>query len=139
MGFTLSDDARQYIALFDEETGVTARDCVIEDDRVVFLVSAGKMADAIGPGGKTVRALEDRLGTDVTLVENALDAESFVANMFAPAVVSNVTISVNDTTVAYVEIPDEDKGVAIGAGGRNIDLARRMAARHYDIDDIELT
>lgn len=138
MGFTLSDDARQYIALFDEETPAIARDCLIEDDRVVFLVSTGDMADAIGPGGKTVRALEDRIGRDVTLVENALDPEGFVANMFAPAAVSNVTISENDTTVAYVEIPDEDKGVAIGRGGRNIELARRMAARHHDIDDIEL-
>jgi len=41
--------------------------------------------------------------------------------------------------VAYVEIPEGDRGVAIGADGRNIETARRLARRHHDIDDIQLT
>ena len=32
----------------------------------------------------------------------------------------------------------EDTGVAIGADGRNIRLARELARRHFDIDDVEL-
>jgi len=53
--------------------------------------------------------------------------------------VYNVTISENDTTVAYAEVDTEDRGVAIGADGRRIDLARRLAKRHFDVDEIELT
>jgi N utilization substance protein A len=41
--------------------------------------------------------------------------------------------------VAYVEIPDGDRGVAIGTDGQNIETARTLASRHYDIDDIQLT
>ena len=55
MARTLSDDARQYIARFDDETGATAIDCVIGEDRLVFVVSVGEMAQAIGPGGETIR------------------------------------------------------------------------------------
>jgi N utilization substance protein A len=62
-----------------------------------------------------------------------------VANTLAPAAVYNVTISENDDRLAYVEVAEEDRGAAIGADGRNIDAARRLAARHHDIDDIELT
>jgi N utilization substance protein A len=141
MTVTLSDEARQYIAAFEEVTGATARDCLIydEDDRLVFLVPPGEMATAIGPDGETVRTLEERLGADVRLVEDADDVEAFVVNTLAPAVVYNVTISENETTVAYVEVADEDKGVAIGAGGRNIEVARDLAERHYDLADVQLT
>ncbi|MEF8757377.1 MAG: NusA-like transcription termination signal-binding factor, partial [Halobacteriales archaeon] len=71
MTVTLSDEARRYIALFEDETGAAARDCLIEDDRIVFVVAPGDMADAVGPGGQTVRRLEETLGSDVELVEAA--------------------------------------------------------------------
>ncbi|MDR9380353.1 MAG: NusA-like transcription termination signal-binding factor [Natronomonas sp.] len=138
---TLSDEARQYIALFDDETDVPAIDCVVDDeyDRLAFVVPAGTMGQAIGPGGKHVRTVESALGRTVIVVENADRAADFVANALAPAAVYNVTISENDTTIAYAEVDHDDRGVAIGKDGRRIDLARRLAKRHFDIDGIELT
>ncbi|MFB6074356.1 MAG: NusA-like transcription termination signal-binding factor [Haloarculaceae archaeon] len=141
MAVELSDEARRLIALFEDEADVTVRDCLLleEHDRVVFLVAAGQMADAIGPGGRTVQRVERRLGEDVKLVEDADDPAAFVANALAPAAVYNVTVSENGDTVAYVEVAQEDRGVAIGADGKNIETARRLAARHFDIDGVELT
>ncbi|WP_132056920.1 NusA-like transcription termination signal-binding factor [Halorussus amylolyticus] len=151
MRVTLSDTARQYIALFEDETGATARDCVVfdaadageddakTDERVVFLVKSGDMGRAIGSGGENVRKVEAQLGKDVTLVEDADTAENFVANALAPAAVYNVTVSEDDETVAYAEVDSADTGVAIGEGGRNILAAEKLAKRHYDIDDIQLT
>ena len=139
MPVTLSDEARRYIALFDDETDVPAIDCLVDDDRLAFVVPAGTMGRAIGPGGDHVRRVESALGRDVTVVENADNAADFVANALAPAAVYNVTISENDTTVAYAEVDTEDRGVAIGADGRRIDLARRLAKRHFDVDEIELS
>jgi N utilization substance protein A len=140
MRVTLSDEARQYIALFEDVTDVAARDCIVDEefDRVVFLVPAGEMGKAIGPGGRRVKRLERQVGRSVELVEDADRPEDFVANALAPAAVYNVTVSENDTTVAYAEVDSEDTGVAIGADGRNIRLARELARRHFDIDDVEL-
>ena len=138
MRVTLSDAARRRIGLFDDVTGATALDCLTDETGVCFLVAAGEMADAIGPDGRTVNKLEDRLGERVTLVETADTAERFVANALAPAVVHNVTVSENRSTVAYAEVDRADTGVAIGRDGRTIDLARRLAKRHFDIDEIEL-
>jgi N utilization substance protein A len=156
MRVTLSDDARRRIAVFEETTGATARDCLAStpadgangtDDnsgeengnlRLVFVVKAGEMARAIGPDGRTVGRVETKLGADVALVEDAATAEAFVANALAPAAVYNVTISENDSTVAYAEVDPADTGVAIGRDGRNIEAARRLAKRHFDVDDVQL-
>lgn len=140
MAITLSDEARRYIALFDDHTDVTAIDCLVDDefDRVVFVVPSGTMGQAIGPGGKRVKRVERAVGRDVELVEGADRASDFVANALAPAAVYNVTISKNDETIAYAEVDAADRGVAIGADGRNIELARRLANRHFDVDGIEL-
>ncbi|WP_435196782.1 NusA-like transcription termination signal-binding factor [Natronomonas sp. EA1] len=141
MAITLSDEARQYIALFEEVTEVAARDCLVDDehDRLVFVVPPGEMGQAIGPGGTRVAKVEEKLGRSVELIEGADDPEAFVANALAPAAVYNVTISSGETVVAYAEVDRNDRGVAIGSGGKNIELARQLAKRHFDIDDIELT
>ena len=136
----LSDEARRLLALFEEVTDATVRDCVVDDehDRVVFVVAAGEMGQAIGAGGENVKRVEDRLDREVKLVEDAATPEDFVANALAPAAVYNVTISENDDTVAYAEVDQHDTGVAIGKDGKNIAAARTLAARHFDVDDIEL-
>ncbi|WP_336328202.1 NusA-like transcription termination signal-binding factor [Halovenus sp. HT40] len=141
MTITLSDEARQLAGLFETETEATVKDCLLDEefDRVIFLIKTGEMGKAIGAGGEHVSRVEERIGKSIKLVEDAPTAEDFVANTLAPAAVYNVTISENDDRLAYVEVAEEDRGAAIGADGRNIDAARRLADRHYDIDDIELT
>ncbi|MFB6108934.1 MAG: NusA-like transcription termination signal-binding factor [Haloplanus sp.] len=144
MHVTLSDRERRFIALFEDETGATARDCLVfegdgdDPDRVVFLVAAGGMGQAVGPGGQRVRSVEDALDRSVELVEDATTPEAFVANALAPAAVQHVTISEQGDRVAYAEVPDADRGAAIGRDGRNIETARVLARRHYDIDDVQL-
>ncbi len=139
MRVELSDEARRYIGRFDELTGVAPKDCLVEGDRLVFLVPAGEMAAAIGQGGETVTEVEADLGRPIELVEDADTPEAFVASALAPAAVNAVTISVQNDRVAYVEVPEADRGVAIGADGRNIETARTLAKRHHDVDDVELT
>ncbi|MEF8775334.1 MAG: NusA-like transcription termination signal-binding factor [Haloarculaceae archaeon] len=141
MTVTLSDEARRLVALYERETDAGVRDCVVDDehDRLIFLVAPGDMPKAIGPDGKHVRAVEERLDTEVKLVEDADNPADFVANALSPAAVYNVTISQNNDLVAYVEVAQEDRGAAIGAHGRNIDAARMLADRHFDVDAIELT
>ncbi len=139
MGIRLDDEARRYLAAFGEKTAVTATDCLVTESAVVFVVPPAGMADAIGPDGRTVRALEDRLDREVVLVEDADRAADFVANALAPAAVYEVTVEERgDTTVAVATVDADDVGVAIGTDGIRIDRARRLAGRHFAIDDIEL-
>lgn len=140
MKITLTDEARRYLVLFEDHTEATVRDCLVGDDRIVFVVEPGHMGRAIGPDGAHVEAVTERLGREVRVVEGADTPEAFVEAALAPAVVRGVTLSEQGgEVVAYVEVEEADRGVAIGAGGRTIETARRLARRHFDIDDIQLT
>jgi N utilization substance protein A len=140
MAIRITDEARRYIAVFEDETGAPAVDCIVDDEyeQVVFVVPPDEMADAIGPGGKHVKALEGKIGRDVQLVAKRETPEAFVAAALAPAAVENVTISGEDEPVADAEVPEDDRGVAIGADGRRIETARVLAKRHFDIADVQL-
>lgn len=155
MPVRLSDEARRYIAAFEEITDVPARDCVLESDRAVFVLPPGYMADAIGPDGRTVSDVEERLNRRVELVEDADRPGDFVANALRPAAVYGVTIRERESAagtgdgdrnddpddlerVAYAEVDAADFGAAIGSGGRNIEMAVELAGRHHAIDAIEL-
>jgi N utilization substance protein A len=42
----------------------------------------------------------------------------------------------NNKRLAYVEVANKDKGIAIGRDGRNILKAKMLAQRHHGVDDI---
>ncbi|MCU4751619.1 NusA-like transcription termination signal-binding factor [Halobacteria archaeon AArc-curdl1] len=138
MTITLEDDARQFIARFEDISDVSGQDCLVSDDRLVIVVPTDSLGEAIGARGQHVKRFEKEAGRSVRLVEGASEPETFVANALAPAAVFNVTISENDDTVAYVEVASGDRGVAIGTGGERIEDARVLASRHFGIDDVQL-
>src|SRR6056297_42006 len=139
MRVTLSEDAKRFMRLFAEETDINPSDCLVEDSRVVFVIPADEMADAIGPDGHTVERVEEKLGREIELIADADTPVALVESTLAPAAVRGVTISEQGDRVAYVEVVAADRGIAIGSDGRRIETARTLAERHHDIDDIQLT
>lgn len=144
MTVRLTDEARRHIALFEAETDVVPRDCVVTDGAgVAFVIDPADMARAIGPDGRRVERVEDRLGDPVELVEAASEPGTFVANALRPAAVYDVTVRERDRDgdvelVAYAEVDRADMGVAIGPDGKTVWLATRLADRHFDVDAVEL-
>ncbi len=138
MRVTLTDEARRYAKRFSEVTGVTPRDCLVREDgeRVVVLVPPGQKGEAVGPGGKTVERAEETLSTAIDVIEDADTPADLVANALAPAAVRGVTVS--EQGVAFAEVLEDDRGVAIGEDGKTIDVARELAARHFDVEDVQL-
>jgi N utilization substance protein A len=138
MRVELSDEARRYAKRFSEVTDVTPRDCLVREDgeRLVVLVPPGRKGEAVGPAGKTVERAEELLSVSIDVIEDAETAADLVANALAPAAVRGVTVS--EQGVAFAEVLDGDRGVAIGEDGKTIQVARDLARRHFDLDDVQL-
>ena len=121
----LTGDELQFMKGFSQITGVMPWDCVIEGDRLIFVVKEGKVGQVIGKGGANIKQVK---------------AENFVRNALAPANIKKVSIVENKSgkTVSIVDVSPEDRGRVIGKNGRNIERARILVKRHFGIEDIIL-
>ncbi|MDF1557402.1 MAG: NusA-like transcription termination signal-binding factor [ANME-2 cluster archaeon] len=131
----------RYIALFENLTGATAKDCLVDDEnnRVIFVVKSGDMGIAIGKNGEHINRVVKNIGRHVEVVEYSDDPEKFIKSLLQPANANSVKIGYKgDKRIAYVEVSTKDKGLAIGRNGRNIEKVKVLSKRHHDIDDVTI-
>ena len=130
----------KYISLFQDVTGASVRDCIIDDDnnRIIFLVRPGEVGLAIGRGGINIKRLRKLLEKDIEVVEYAEKLEDLVINALMPARVKSVKLvkTANGRKVVYVTVDPKDKGIAIGKGGRNVSKAKLILKRYFDVDSV---
>lgn len=136
----LTEREMKYIALFQDVTGASVRDCIIDDEnnRIIFLVKPGEVGLAIGKGGVNVKRLRRLLDKDIEVVEYAEKLEELAANALMPARVKGVKLvrTSNGRRIVYVTVDPKDKGIAIGKGGRNVSKARLILKRYFDVDSV---
>ncbi|MDD2474061.1 MULTISPECIES: NusA-like transcription termination signal-binding factor [unclassified Methanoculleus] len=138
----LTEECMRLISQFESLTGAGSRDCIVDNrnERIIFVINPGDMGLAIGKGGSSIKKASDVMGKRIEVVEYAPDPAQFLRNCFLPAQVTGIEFSTNeeDLQVALVEVRDEDRGLAIGKGGKNIFKAKVLAQRQHDIADVQL-
>lgn len=136
---TLSNETVQYINLASKYSGASIRDCIVEDDRVVFIVEKGQLGIAIGNKAKNLEKLRSLFKKSVKFVEFDEDRTRFVKNLCKPYEVTKVNFEDHDgESIARIEVHAKDKSKLIGKGGRNINMIRKMAQRHHLIKDVQI-
>jgi len=135
----LSTEGLRYIALFEELTKATVKDCIIDEGRIIYVIKAGDMGAAIGKNGDHINRVKKTVDKHIDLVEYSDEPAEFIKNAFGPVTVRSVNIvDRNNKRLAYVEVSNKDKGLAIGRDGKNIEKVKLVAKRHHDIDDVIL-
>lgn len=127
---------RRYIEELRILTKSTAHDCVIDDrfDRVIYVIRPGDMGLAIGKKGENIKRLQNVLGKRIEMVEYADTPEAFITNIFKPAEVTGVERTAETGPVNVYVRQRSDLGIAIGKAGCNIEKARMLCKRFFDID-----
>ena len=135
----LTAESIQYIALFENMTRAQILDCIPEEERLVYVVKQGDMGLAIGKNGENINRVKKTLDKSIELVEYSEDPVTFLKNAFGPVSLSSVNIiNKNGKRLAYVEVPNKEKGLAIGRNGKNIEKVKMLVRRHHDIEDVFL-
>lgn len=116
-------------------------DCVEEPDRLVFVVEKGHLGMALGKDAQNLQRLKELFKKDVKFIEFDPEKPAFVQNVFKPFKVTKVDVEQKrggGPLVATVTLDEAQKGKAIGKGGKNVNLARLLAKRHHDIDEVKV-
>jgi len=141
MSIKLSADEMRYIALFEGLTGARVHDCIIHEDgtRLTFVVRAGDIGLAIGKGGNKIQRAKRVVGKNIEIIEYSANPAEFVKNALMPARVRGVNIvERGGKKIALIDVEEQDRGIAVGRGGKKIQCAKKLALRHHGIRDISL-
>lgn len=133
MAVKLGIDSIRTIALFEKITNVHAKDCLITDDCVYFLVDPDKIGLAIGKNGAVIKEVRKSLGKQVKIFGYSDKPEDMIRNMIPN--IKNLNFS-NGTMV--ITVSPEDKVAVIGKSGRNIKAIKEIMERHFSIKHIKL-
>ena len=135
----LDADTLRIFAMFEGLTRTSLKDVLDEEERIIFVVEEGQIGRAIGKGAINLKRLRENLGKEVVLIGFAADKEAFVKNVFHKFKVESIEWEDrNGDIIAHVKVPQEEKGKAIGKGGRNIQLARTLLKRHHQVADVSV-
>jgi N utilization substance protein A len=142
-GIKITCDEMRYIALFENISGASVKDCIIDEEqgRAIFIVNQGQVGVAIGRGGRNIHTLEKMTGKKHEIIEYSEDPVQFIKNALKPAAVREVRITerTDGKTIAVVTVNPKDKGIAIGKNGKNAERLRFLAKRYFQIQNVSIT
>ena len=137
---TLSNETVKYINMASAVSKANIIDCVVDEERIVFVVEKGQIGIAIGAKAKNLERLRMLLKKNVKFVEYDSDKKTFIINLCKPYKVKSVTIDENnESSVARINVESSDKSKLIGKNGKNISMIRTVAQRHHSIRDVQIT
>lgn len=111
------------------DPGSRAKIAVYSIDQFIDPVRA-----CVGIGGSRIDCVTRLLnGEKIDVVKWSSDQATFVVNSLAPAEVIKVILSENDERRVEVVVPDDKKSLAIGRGGQNVQLARKLTGMSIEI------
>ena len=137
----LSSDQLGLISIFQNMSGATVRDCIVDDKggRLIFVISKGQMGLAIGKKGATIENIERVVKKPVEVVEWSDDPAEMISNALDPRFVSEVRITDRlDGTKGASVVDPRKKGAVLGRGGRNAEKARLIAKKYFDIGNLQI-
>lgn len=127
------------MTLFETLTGARVKDCVQEGDSLGFLIERGDMGLAIGKNGSKISKARKVLGKNIYLMEFFENEEKFIGKLFQPIKVKNVMIyEAKNEKVGMIEVKKKDNSKVVGKEGKRIRIAKKIAQRHFGINNIKI-
>lgn len=133
MAVKLETEAIRNLAAFEKITKVHARDCIITDNCIYFLVDSKKVGLAIGKNGSTIKEVRRVLGRQVRLFGYSDSAEETIKN-----IVPNLKGIKMESDTMVVSIQPKDRMTVIGRNGETIKVIRQILKRHFNVENFKL-
>ena len=138
MPVTFDTETIKLVALFENITHVSVKDCLMDGDNTVyFVISEGNVGKAIGKNGSSVRHAENLIRKDVKLVEFSNDLDRFIRNLIPKT--NFVKIKNEDNRISVdIWVDKNYKSIVIGRDGKNLKIYKELLQRCHDVSDVTI-
>ena len=130
----LDRDGIAYINSMLAIANVIPKDCVVDDNTVVFLVEEEKIGAAIGKQGKNAETLRKQLKKNVEIMQYAESPEEFIKGALRKVKIKKIE---NNEGSMIAFLSPEDKRIVMQNSSR-IKRIRIIMERNYKIKDFKI-
>ncbi|MCL4452374.1 MAG: NusA-like transcription termination signal-binding factor [Candidatus Thermoplasmatota archaeon] len=128
-----------YIAIFERIAHTELKECLENEDMIVFIVGEKKMAELFKRNPSFVSELKQKTNKHILVAEASHDLINFVRNIFFRLGVKEIQVNWKEgTTDVLVSVDPMEIGKAIGKEGRNIKLFRDTVQRFFNIRNLAI-
>jgi N utilization substance protein A len=136
---SLSTESMDFIRTATDICHVDILDCLVQDDKVVFVVRQGHLGAAIGKKAKNLERLRTLFKKSIKFVEYNADKTQFIRNLSKPYELKEIIFSGSeDEPLVRITVNPKDKSKLIGKRGSNIEIIRNLAQRHHNFKDVQI-
>ncbi len=136
---TIDNKIMGYIALFEKLTRVELKQCLENEDMIIFVVGERRLQDVFGRNQDIISNLRDKLNKQVLVAEASRDLLTFVRNLLFRFSLKEVTVTwKGGQTDVLVAVEQMEVGKLIGKEGRNIKLFREAVGRFFPIKSMNV-
>lgn len=137
MVITFDTERIRIIALFENLTNASVKDCLIdhETNTIYFVIDEGKMGFAIGKNGSSIKNAEKILGKNIKVFEFSKNLSEFVKNLIQK--VEEIRIkSENEKITVEVKVDKKFKPMIIGRDGKKLKIFKELLERNHKVSDL---
>ncbi|MBI2084254.1 MAG: NusA-like transcription termination signal-binding factor [Candidatus Aenigmarchaeota archaeon] len=139
MPIIFDTESIRLVALFEKLTGVSVRDCIIDNNSnyVYFVIDEGDVGRAIGKKGNSVKNTENLIKKNIKIFEFSEDIDKFAKNLIPQA--NSVRVrNENGRNIVEVIVDKKNKAIVIGRDGRHLKLYKELLQRNHDINELTI-
>ena len=127
--------------LFGDVTHTTCTDCFEVNGTVIFITSTGNAGRAIGPQGKNIKLLRNKLNKNIKILEEAQDSCSLVKNYLFPVKPKScLKVEANGKDQIEIELcSSRERRYLLDSQQRGLKELKQVINRYYsNIKDIRI-
>lgn len=136
---TIDNKIMGYIALFEKIGRVDLKECLENEDMVLFIVGERRLSELFKRNQNIIASLKDKINKHILVAEYSRDLVTYVRNVFYRFGVKEIYVSWKEgQTDILVSVEQSEVGKAIGKEGRNIKLFREAISRAFNIKSLNI-
>lgn len=125
------------MSLFENITKSRLKDCIIEPNQIIFVVTEGMISKAIGRKGINVKTLEKKLNRKIKIVEFNSQIKVFIQNYILPLRIEEAIEE--DNIITLKSSNSATRSMLIGRNAQNLRHTEEIIRRYFpDLKEIKV-
>lgn len=126
----------KFMSIFETITQAQLKDCINQENIIIFVVQPNEIGKAIGAKGANVHRLEKMLNKKVRVVEFNPEPVSFIKNLIYPLQVREITEE--DGVFILNPVDLKTRGMLIGRNATHLRAYESIVQRYFPIKEIKV-